>query len=767
MRLRGWLFDAYPAREGMVVWLIADDGRRLKTLDPWRPTAYLGADALGAERVRAWLEDEQGASAALAPARRRELTSFSDRDVIALKVGDAQRFCRLMAGAIRRFPEVEFFNADIPVDRLWFYETGRFPMARVEAEIGDENRLAALTCLDTIWDTDYGDLPLVIMGIKQEGPRLNPAHGGRRGGLEVHVGGELRVLDSGDPETLITRLDALVREHDPDVLVTEYGDSYLFPRLTGLAEKLGVTLTLNRDPDRPPRVTPGRSYFSYGRIEHRDGSWFLHGRWHLDRRNSFMLDQTGFDGLFEGARLARLPVQSAARLSSGTAISCMQIAQAVSDGILVPVEKSRTEDFKSGAELLEVDKGGLVFQPELGLYAGAGELDFASMYPTIMVRHNLSPETVGCDCCRDTGEQVPESGIRVCRRRQGLIPRTLAPLLVKRARYKEIKLDPAQRAESRARAKSRVDAHKWMLVCCFGYLGYRNARFGRIEAHEATTAWGREALLRAKETAEAEGFRVLHAIVDCLWVVRADGKTAGNEEYEALAKAIERDTNLPVAVEGRYRWLAFLPSKEDANRPVAQRYLGVFDSGEIKARCIELRRSDSPPCVVELQERLLKELAKALDIPGARATAAALVEEVRETVREIRAGRMRPEDLAIRCQLSKAPQEYSRPSPGAVAASQLAARGAKLEAGEKVFYVLGQDRPLALQVLEDGAPYDAEKYAEYAVKAAATVLTPFGVSLEELARLCALPHLLPRVRPRPPAAAQLELWSEIAGAART
>jgi hypothetical protein len=37
---------------------------------------------------------------------------------------------------------------------------------------------------------------------------------------------------------------------------------------------------------------------------------------------------------------------------------------------------------------------------------------------------------------------------------------------------------------------------------CFGFLGYRNARFGRIEAHEATTAWGREKLLSAKEIAE-------------------------------------------------------------------------------------------------------------------------------------------------------------------------------------------------------------------------------------------------------------------------
>src|SRR2546427_4808518 len=43
---------------------------------------------------------------------------------------------------------------------------------------------------------------------------------------------------------------------------------------------------------------------------------------------------------------------------------------------------------------------------------------------------------------------------------------------------------------------------KWLLVCCFGYTGYKIARFGKIEAHEAINAVARETLLVAKETAE-------------------------------------------------------------------------------------------------------------------------------------------------------------------------------------------------------------------------------------------------------------------------
>ncbi len=58
-------------------------------------------------------------------------------------------------------------------------------------------------------------------------------------------------------------------------------------------------------------------------------------------------------------------------------------------------------------------------------------------------------------------------------------------------------------------------------MTCFGYLGYKNARFGRIEAHEAVTAHGRDKLLTAKEISEAAGFTVLHGLTDCLWLQKA------------------------------------------------------------------------------------------------------------------------------------------------------------------------------------------------------------------------------------------------------
>lgn len=63
-------------------------------------------------------------------------------------------------------------------------------------------------------------------------------------------------------------------------------------------------------------------------------------------------------------------------------------------------------------------------------------------------------------------------------------------------------------------------AIKWMRVSCFVYMSSRNATFGRIEAHAAITAFGRDTLLRAKKMVEGRGFEILHALTGSLWITK-------------------------------------------------------------------------------------------------------------------------------------------------------------------------------------------------------------------------------------------------------
>jgi DNA polymerase II len=283
-------------------------------------------------------------------------------------------------------------------------------------------------------------------------------------------------------------------------------------------------------------------------LAHRSPDYPLYGRWHIDRAHSFVYQETGFAGVVELARLARLPVQRVARASIGTILTAMQLDLAARRRLLIPWRKGEPERWKTAARLLKVDKGDLVFQPPIGLFEHAAELDYAAMYPTTMVAHNISAETLCCGCCDN--QAVPEAGYAISTRRRGLIPQLLAPLLARRAYYKARLRQPTLDPALAARYEACQSALQWIGVTCFGYLGYHNARFGRIESHEAVTAFGREKLLQAKEIAEARGFTLLHALTDAVWIQHPGATKAA---LAALCAEITRATGVTMSLEGRDR----------------------------------------------------------------------------------------------------------------------------------------------------------------------------------------------------------------------
>ena len=131
---------------------------------------------------------------------------------------------------------------------------------------------------------------------------------------------------------------------------------------------------------------------------------------------------------------------------------------------------------------------------------------------------------------------------------------------------------------------AKQNSLKWMLVTSFGYLGYRNAKFGRIESHESVTAFGREKLLTAKDFAEEKGFQLSHAITDCIFIHKKKNEKLDQKELENLCESITKETKVTMAIEGVYKWLVYPPSKIDPLLPVSTRYFGKFYNGEIKTR---------------------------------------------------------------------------------------------------------------------------------------------------------------------------------------
>jgi DNA polymerase elongation subunit (family B) len=416
-------------------------------------------------------------------------------------------------------------------------------------------------------------------------------------------------------------------------------------------------------------------------------------------------------------------------------MSSLQLHQAIKDDILIPWKKSDPETFKSAWELLIADRGGFIFEPKVGLHDGVGEIDFASMYPTLMATRNISAETILCSCCQNSKLRVPELGYNVCERRVGIVPKTLRLILTKRADYKQLR-NEADARRLKEIYDRRQNALKWILVTSFGYLGYRNAKFGKVDAHIAVCAFAREALLRTAHLAEERGFQVVHGIVDSLWL-KKEGATA--QEFIELCKDISKDIGVNISYEGRYRWIVFLSSRVHEGVPVLNRYYGVYENGRIKTRGIEARRTDTPNFIRSAQIDMIRVLAKAYDSKGFMEKIPEALSVLKAYVDKLLMKDVAIEDLLIAKRLSMDPRDYVHHVFQAIAANQLIKAGVEISAGQTVKYIITDadnrrvdGRVKVAELIDKSTQYDTGKYLELLLSSGANILSPFEYNIEKL-----------------------------------
>ncbi len=330
---------------------------------------------------------------------------------------------------------------------------------------------------------------------------------------------------------------------DSDFIISGNGDAFVFPFLYSKALNHGVSFNLNRDPDShrlaPSTKSGGRTYFSYGRIMYRPTTQRFYGRIHVDGQNTFVYDQCRFEGLFEIARISRMPFHVSSRSSIGKSLSGLQFYHAHLRQTLVPYKPVISEDVKTMDDFLVADRGGLVFVPLAGVREQVCEFDFASLYPSIIRKRNISAETVNCSCCPSSSNRLDDLDVHICEKRKGIVPDSLELPISKRFAYKKLR-DQTDDEVLKQIYNERAGALKWVLVCCFGYLSYRHAKFMKIDAHIAVCSVARRTLLDAMHTAEYRGFQVIHGIVDSLWVSKDRAKF---EDYEECAERSRKSRN--------------------------------------------------------------------------------------------------------------------------------------------------------------------------------------------------------------------------------
>jgi DNA polymerase II len=716
----GWLLDLFEdPREGLVLYFIDEAGPRWRLRRPFPVTFYALGEDVQLRALWQHLGNRPG-EITLSRARRMDVFKRATVSALGITVENPYQARQIFQQTAARFPHLEYADADLHISLRFAAETGAFPLAYCRVVADQEHQLQDIEVLEGAWTLKTIPIPLRAMSLS---PDVAPHHARPRR-LLVEIEGETYQFDLHTWRPLLVNLRALIQRHDPDLLLTDWGDTWLLPRLLQQSEERHIPLGLNRERGRGISWREERTYFSYGQIIYRGQQIHLFGRCHIDRQNAVLWNDYALEGTIEVSRVTALPLQTAARVSPGTGISSIEMLTALRESILVPWQKQQAEMLKPAADLFSADQGGLVYQPKIGVHKNVAEIDFVSLYPAIMVHFNISPETILPD--PNANNLVPALGLAIDTSLDGLIPKALRPLLEKRIEMKKHLASTPAWDPYRKSFKSRSSALKWLLVTCFGYLGYKNARFGRIEAHQAVTAYGREALLCAKEAAEDFGFEVIQLYVDGLWVHHPDKTQPA--DIEPLLLEIQARTGLPISLDGIYRWVVFVGSRQNKKRPVANRYFGVFQDGSIKVRGIDARRRDSTPFVAQAQMHLLELLAQAEEPEAALPQAIAFLQD---RLRALRTGSVKLSDLLVKQQLGRKMEAYRMPSPAARAVLQLNTVGKQLHPGQRVpfLYTLGKPGVFAWDLPHKPNPHtvDVARYQRLLLRAAGIVLESWGL----------------------------------------
>lgn len=423
-----------------------------------------------------------------------------------------------------------------------------------------------------------------------------------------------------------------------------------------------------------------------------------------DARITHKLAMTVLPNIIEMVKIIGLPPFDVARMTFSQMVEWHIIRQCAAFEELVPNRPGSQESARRGYDRA---KGGFVFEPTPGLYRDIAVVDFRSLYPTVIVSHNISPDTINCSCCKNTAKEVPGDGPRIwfCEKKRGLIPVVLEDLIVRRARIKEM-IRAAKAPDPLLNARS--EGIKVLSNSFYGYLGFAPARWYSHECVHAITAWGRHYITSSIEKAKVSGFKVVYSDTDSVFL-QLEGKTKADALafVEAINKGLPKSMELEY--EGFYSAGIFVSTK-GAEGGAKKKYALIDDKGRLKIRGFETVRRNWSFIAKDIQKEILEMILRDHDPDKAYS-------HVKQVIEDLRANKVPLDKVVIFTQIQKDIDSYQSVGPHVAAAQRLKASGHEVRPGTMIKYVVikgkGKIRDrvkLDTEARQD--EYDADYYIE-------------------------------------------------------
>ena len=537
--------------------------------------------------------------------------------------------------------------------------------------------------------------------------------------ISVKTKDEDEIILSGNEREILTEFVEIIRREDPDVIVGYNQDGFDWPYIRKRAEKLRVNISIGRDGSNltfrggRPKITGRLNVDLYdiavrisdvkikklenvaeylgtkieiADIEAKD----IYKHWTSGQKdkvftyakqdviNTYLIAKELLPMHYELSKMIRLPLDDVTRMGRGKQVDWLLLSEARKIGEVAPNPPEYAESYE----------GAFVLEPERGLHENVVCLDFASMYPSIMIAFNISPDTYGCteDCYT-----APEVGHRFKKSPDGFFKRILKMLI---GRRREIKAEMKKLGHDSPEYKLldiKQQTLKVLTNSFYGYMGWNLARWYCHPCAEATTAWGRHFIRKSAEIAEKMGFKVLYGDTDSIFVTKDVGMDELKVEVEELIEKLSKELPIQIEVDEYYKSIFFVEKK---------RYAGLTVDGRLVVKGLEVRRGDWCELAKKVQKKVIEFILKEKDPEKA-------VSYVKGVISDIKSGRISLEDVVIYKGLTKKPSKYESMQAHVKAALRAKEMGIVYPVSSKVGYVIVRgsgnigDRAYPIDLIEE------------------------------------------------------------------
>lgn len=367
------------------------------------------------------------------------------------------------------------------------------------------------------------------------------------------------------------------------------------------------------------------------------------------------------------------------RMTTGAIVENLIMKKATLKNELIP---NKPSDFQVNDRIKKINEGAFVFQPTAGLYENIAVVDFRSLYPSIIVSHNICPSTIMFNKGETTF--LPKE------KKAGLIPSVLEEVINLRFNAKDrLKLEPENK-----QLNARVLVLKLIANGFYGYLGYYNSRWYCFDCAGAITSLGRKYVQEVISTADSYKFKVLYADTDSAFLQFGEEKNIVGSFITEINAKLPKPMELEL--QGFYARAIFVSSKGGIG--AKKKYAMSSFDGKLTIKGFQSVRRDWAVIAKNLQKEVLKKILLENNNTGALSI-------VKDTIEKIKQGSVDLDELVILTRLRKDPSSYHQTNRHISAAEK---SGIKFVSGDTIKYIIAKGKS-SQSVSEKAVLYEIAK----------------------------------------------------------